>query len=201
MPQQAPIAHQEASDREPVTQLLRQWGLGDQGAFEQLLPIVNRDLRRLARNRMRREPDGSTLQPTVLVNEVYLRLIDAASVNWQNRTHFFAIAARLMRQVAADSARARNAAKRGGGWQRVAIEIADCPSPVRDMDLIALDEALDRLAELDSRKARVVELRFFAGMENAEIAEVVGVSVDTVKRDWNFARLWLARQVRGEALE
>lgn len=201
MPQQAPTAHQEASDREPVTQLLRQWGLGDQGAFEQLLPIVNRDLRRLARNRMRREPDGSTLQPTVLVNEVYLRLIDAASVNWQNRTHFFAIAARLMRQVAADSARARNAAKRGGGWQRVAIEIADCPSPVRDMDLIALDEALDRLAELDSRKARVVELRFFAGMENAEIAEVVGVSVDTVKRDWNFARLWLARQVRGEALE
>ena len=201
MPQQAPIAPQEASDREPVTQLLRQWGLGDQAAFEQLLPIVNRDLRRLARNRMRREPDGSTLQPTVLVNEVYLRLIDAASVNWQNRTHFFAIAARLMRQVAADSARARNAAKRGGGWQRVAIEIADCPSPVRDMDMIALDEALNRLAELDSRKARVVELRFFAGMENAEIAEVVGVSVDTVKRDWNFAKLWLARQIRGEAVE
>ena len=201
MPQQAPIAPQEDSGLDAVTHLLRQWGQGDQGAFEQLLPIVHHDLRRLARNRMRLLPDGSTLQPTVLVNEVYLRLINAASVNWQNRTHFFAIAARLMRQVAADSARARHAAKRGGGWQRVAIEIADCPSPVRDMDLIALDEALDRLAELDSRKARVVELRFFAGMENAEIAEVVGVSVDTVKRDWNFAKLWLARQVRGEALE
>lgn len=188
----------EEGDRNPVTHLLQEWGRGNQEAFDQLLPIVHEDLRRLARSRMRLLPVGSTLQPTALVNEVYLRLIDAAKVRWQDRAHFFAIAAKLMRQVATDNARQRNAAKRGGGWQRVDFEQADPPSPLPDMDLISLDEALDRLAELDARKARVVELRFFAGLENAEIAEVLSVSVDTVKRDWNFAKLWLARQVKGE---
>jgi RNA polymerase sigma-70 factor, ECF subfamily len=189
------------SGKSPVTQLLQKWGQGDQEAFDELLPIVHEDLRQLARRRMRRLPSGSTLQATALVNEVYLRLIDASSVRWQDRAHFFAIAAKLMRQVAADSARARNRVKRGGGLQRVALEHADAVSPLPDVSLIALDEALDRLAALDVRKARVVEMRFFGGLENGEIAEVLQVSVDTVKRDWNFAKLWLAREVKGQAEE
>jgi RNA polymerase sigma factor (TIGR02999 family) len=188
-------------DRDPVTQLLRQWGEGNQSAFDQLLPIVHEDLRRLARSRMRLLPSGSTLQPTALVNEVYLRLIDAEKIGWQDRAHFFAIAAKLMRQVAADNARARGRAKRGGGWQRVTFENADAASPLPDMNLVALDEALTRLTEMDPRKARVVEMRFFGGLQNAEIGEVLGVSVDTVKRDWTFAKLWLAREVKGEAPE
>jgi len=181
---------------DPVTQLLRLWAHGDRDAFHQLLPIVHQDLQRLARRRMRQLPSGSTLQATALVNEVYLRLIDAAKINWQDRAHFFAIAAKLMRQVAADGARARGRAKRGGGWERVALESAEPRSPLPDINLIALDEALDRLAQIDERKARVVEMRFFGGLENAEIAEVLGVSVDTVKRDWNFAKLWLAREIK-----
>ena len=184
-------------DPNPVTQLLQKWGQGDQQAFNQLLPIVNEDLRQLARRRMRALPAGSTMQATALVNEVYLRLIGANAVRWQDRAHFFAIAAKLMRQVAADSARARNRVKRGGGLQRVEMELADSASPVPDVDLIAIDEALDRLSVLDPRKASVVEMRFFGGLENGEIAEVLQVSVDTVKRDWNFAKLWLARELQG----
>jgi RNA polymerase sigma factor (TIGR02999 family) len=183
----------------PVTQLLQRWGQGDQEALNRLLPIVHEDLRQLARRRMRSLPPGSTLQATALVNEVYLRLVDANNVNWQDRAHFFAIAAKLMRQVAADSARARSRTKRGGGLFPIALEDIDAASPLPDINLIALDEALDRLAILDARKARVVEMRFFGGLQNGEIAEVLAVSVDTVKRDWNFAKLWLAREVKGQA--
>jgi RNA polymerase sigma-70 factor (ECF subfamily) len=188
-------------ERIPVTQLLQKWGQGDREAFDRLLPIVHEDLRQLARRRMRSLPPGSTLQATALVNEVYLRLVDASSVNWQDRAHFFAIAAKLMRQVAADNARARNRTKRGGGLYPIALDDVDAASPLPDMNLIALDEALDRLAVLDARKARVVEMRFFGGLQNGEIAEVLQVSVDTVKRDWSFAKLWLAREVKGQAEE
>jgi RNA polymerase sigma-70 factor (ECF subfamily) len=183
----------------PVTQLLQKWGEGDRDALDRLLPIVHDDLRQLARRRMRSLPPGSTLQATALINEVYLRLVDANSVKWQDRAHFFAIAAKLMRQVAADSARARNRLKRGGGLSPIALEDVDAASPLPDVNLIALDDALDRLAVLDARKARVVEMRFFGGLQNGEIAEVLQVSVDTVKRDWSFSKLWLAREVKGES--
>ncbi len=182
----------------PVTQLLQKWGEGDRDALNLLMPIVHADLRQLARRRMRSLPPGSTLQATALVNEVYLRLVDANSVKWQDRAHFFAIAAKLMRQVAADNARARNRIKRGGGVSPIALEDVDAISPLPDVNLIALDDALDRLAVLDARKARVVEMRFFGGLQNGEIAEVLQVSIDTVKRDWSFSKLWLAREVKGQ---
>ncbi len=179
----------------PVTDLLKLWGNGDKGAFDRLTGLVHAELRQLARRRMRLLPEDSSLQPTALVNEVYMRLVDADQVQWQDRTHFFAIAARLMRQIATDSARHYGRAKRGGGWQRISLEDSDVPSAGRSEDILAVDEALNRLAALDERRARVVELRFFGGLNNSEIAEAVGISVETVKRDWAFAKLWLAREI------
>jgi RNA polymerase sigma-70 factor, ECF subfamily len=185
----------EAGHRD-ITQLLKQWNSGDKLALDRIVELVYEDLRRLARRRARSLPADSSIQPTALVNEVYLRLVDASQVNWQDRTHFFAIAARLMRQVATDSARLRGREKRGGGWQRIAIEDSNLPAARQEIDVLALDEAINRLAAADARKAQVVELRVYGGLSNGEIAEVLAVSVDTIKRDWTFARLWLARELK-----
>jgi len=179
-----------------ITELLKQWGAGDKLALDQLIELVYEDLRQLARRRARSLPADSSMRPTALVNEVYLRLVDASQVSWNDRTHFFAIAARLMRQVVTDSARVHGREKRGGGWQRIAIEDSNIPAARQELDVLALDEALDRLAAADARKAQVVELRVFGGLSNGEIAEVLAVSVDTIKRDWSFAKLWLARELK-----
>jgi RNA polymerase sigma factor (TIGR02999 family) len=185
----------DASHRD-ITQLLQQWNLGDKLALDRIVELVYEDLRRLARRRARSLPADSSIQPTALVNEVYLRLVDASQVSWQDRAHFFAIVARLMRQVVTDSARSRGREKRGGGWQRIAIEDSNLSAVRQEIDVLALDEAINRLAAADARKAQVVELRVYGGLSNGEIAEVLAVSVDTIKRDWTFARLWLARELK-----
>jgi RNA polymerase sigma factor (TIGR02999 family) len=184
------------SGKNPVTQLLQAWSRGDRDALDQLLPLVHDDLRRVARQRLHSLPPGGSMQATALVNEAYLRLVDAGRVHYRDRVHFFAVCATLMREIVIDQARARSRDKRGGDWRRISLEDSELPSPDTDETLLALDEAMNRLANVDQRKARVVELRFFAGMTNKEIAEVAGVSVDTVKRDWTFSKLWLARELR-----
>jgi RNA polymerase sigma-70 factor, ECF subfamily len=178
-----------------ITVLLKQWSAGDKLALDRLTELVYEDLHKLARRRARSLPLDSSMQPTVLVNELYLRLVNASRVSWHDRTHFFAIAARLMRQVITDSARSHGREKRGSGWQRVALEDSDIPGRT-ELDALSLDEALKRLTSVDGRKAQVVEMRVFAGLANGEIAEVLGVSVDIVKRDWSFAKLWLARELK-----
>lgn len=180
----------------PITELLRLWSAGDKIALDHLTGLVYNDLRRIARRRARLQPSESSIQPTALVNEVYLRLVGADPVAWRDRAHFFAIAGHLMRLIAADAARLRGRAKRGGGWQRIALDDSDFPCSEREPDVLALDEALNRLSEIDPRKVQVVEMRFFGGLANNEIAEVLSVSIDTVKRDWNFAKLWLAREMK-----
>jgi RNA polymerase sigma-70 factor, ECF subfamily len=174
-----------------VTALLHAWGAGDEAALHQLVPLVESELRRLAGAYMARERTGHTLQPTALVNEAFLRLVDAQDVRWHGRAHFFGIAARLMRRVLVDHARARGFRKRGGGAHAVPLEDAILVSRAPDITLLDLDHALDQLAALDDRKARVVEMRFFGGMTVEETADALGVSSDTVKRDWRLAKLWL----------
>jgi RNA polymerase sigma-70 factor (ECF subfamily) len=176
-----------------VTVLLKRWSAGDLDALDVLLPAVQDELRRLARSYMRREREGHTLEPTALVNEAYLRLVDQRDVRWANRGHFFAIAAQAMRRVLVDHARGHVAAKRGGGAERVTLSgvAADRPEQV-EVDVLWLNEALERLARLDERQARVVELRYFAGMSVEEVADVLDISTATVKREWSTARLWLA---------
>jgi RNA polymerase sigma factor (TIGR02999 family) len=186
----------ETPGKNPVTELLQAWSRGDRSALDRLLPLVHDDLRRLARQRLRSLTPGSTMQATALVNEAYLRLVEAGTVDYRDRAHFFAVCATLMRHIVIDQARTRSRDKRGGDWRRISMEESDLPSSDDDENLLALDEAMNRLAKVDERKARVVELRFFAGMTNGEIAEVAGISVDTVKRDWNFAKLWLARELK-----
>jgi RNA polymerase sigma factor (TIGR02999 family) len=171
------------------------WGRGDAAAFEQLVPLVHDELQRVARRYMARERPDHTLQATALVNEVYLRLIETDRVQWQNRAHFFAVAARMMRRILVDFARARLNDKRGGGFQRVTLDDASAVAQAPSVDLVALDEALDRLGSIDSRQSQIVELRFFGGLTLDEAAEVLQVSRDTVKRDWRFAKLWLAREL------
>jgi len=183
-------------EKAQITALLRQWSAGDKLALDQLTELVYDDLRQLARGRMASVPANSSMQPTALVNEVYLRLVDANGVSWQDRAHFFAIAARLMRQVVIDAARSQGREKRGAGWQRIALDDSAIPAAESVHDVLALDEALNRLAASDTRKAQVVEWRIFGGLNHGEIAEILGVSVDTVKRDWSFARLWLARELK-----
>ena len=178
-----------------VTQLLLAWNRGDQSALEKLIPLVHDELHRLARRYMRRERAGHTLQTTALVNEAYLRLIDADCVHWQNRAHFFAISAQLMRRILVDFARARKYARRGGGATRVSLAEAVELAGERGSDLVALDDALGALSEVDARKSRVVELRFFGGMNVQETAEVLHVSPETVMRDWKFAKVWLLREM------
>jgi RNA polymerase sigma factor (TIGR02999 family) len=179
-----------------ITQLLLAWGDGDQTALEKLAPLVHAELHRLAKRYMAGERLGHLLQTTALVNEAYLRLVDWKAVRWQNRAHFFGVSAGLMRRVLVDFARAQNYAKRGGGALRVSLGEAAAVSPEPSIDLLALDEALGRLSALDARQARVVELRFFGGMELEEIAEALKVSLGTVKRDWGLAKLWLLRELR-----
>lgn len=181
--------------RDSPTELLLAWGRGDLTALDRLMPLVHDELRQLARHYMRRERPDHTLQATALVNEVYLRMIAARQVPWQSRVHFFAIAARLMRQILVDFARSHRAAQRGGAAQRVALDEAVFPSSFRHPDLVALDEALKRLELAHPRKSQVVELRYFGGMKLEEAATVLGVSRDTVKRDWRFAKLWLLREL------
>ena len=178
-----------------VTELLIAWTGGDRAALDRLMPLVHAELRRIARRRLGAERQGHTLQPTALVNEAYLRLVDLTRMKWQNRAQFFAIAARLMRAVLIDAARARGAAKRGGSLLRVTFDEARTPFAHHDHNLIALDDALEALAKEDPRKSQVVELRFFGGLSNEDVAEVLGVSTDTVTRDWKFAKAWLRQQV------
>jgi RNA polymerase sigma factor (TIGR02999 family) len=178
-----------------TTQLLRAWAEGDHTALEQLTPRVYEQLRRMAGHFMRGEQPGRTIQTTALVHEAWLKLIDVTNVDWQHRAHFFAIAGQIMRRILLDQARRRLSAKRGGAVPQVNLdEIPDLGS-ARARELIALDDALDALAKLDSRKAQVVELRFFAGLSVEETAEVVKVSSDTVLRDWNLARAWLSAEL------
>lgn len=178
-----------------VTALLRDWSRGDPLALERLIPLVFEDLRRIAANMFLRENDGHTLQPTALVNEVYIRLTDQRQVQWQNREQFFAVASLLMRRILVDHAKRRQAAKRGSGVANVPLDEALAIAGMKDLDLVALDEALSRLAEIDPRQSRVVEMRFFVGLDQDEIAEVLGISVTTVKREWKTARLWLFREL------
>ena len=178
-----------------VTRLLIAWGNGDQAAFDELLPLVHQELHRLAHRHLGRERGGHALQTTALVHEAYLRLIDQKEVQWQNRAHFFAVAATLMRRILVDHARARQYQKRGGGAQQVTFDEALEVSDERAAEVVALDEALTALAEFDERKSRMVELRFFGGLSIEETAEVLGVSPGTVMRDWTLAKTWLQRQI------
>ena len=179
-----------------VTQLLVAWGNGDKAALDRLMPLVYEELRRLARHYMSRERPGHTLQTSALVNEAYLRLVDQAGMRWENRAHFFGIAARIMRQVLVDRARARHAAKRGGGDYKLDLtDISDVPDQSRRLDLLALDRALDGLASFDQQQSRIVELKFFGGLSIEETAVVMGVSTATVKREWALAKSWLFREL------
>ena len=181
-----------------ITQLLLAWGAGDAAALDELMPIVYGELRRLAKNYMRHQRPGHTLQTTALVNEAYLRLIDSSRVNWQNRTHFFAISAQLMRRILVDFARARNSQKRGGEAQKVSLEEALAVPLEQKTDLAALDDALKILAGMNPRQSQIVELRYFGGLTEEEIAEHLEISVRTVRRDWSVARAWLYRELRDE---
>jgi len=178
-----------------VTQLLMAWNDGDQSALERLIPLVHAELHRIARRYMRSERAGHTLQTSALINEAYLRLIDAQQVHWQNRAHFFGIAAQLMRRVLVDFARSRGYKKRGGGALQVSLDETMVITKERGEDLVALDEALSALSELDERKGRVVEMRFFGGLSEKEIAEALTVSQETVRRDWRLAKSWLRRRL------
>lgn len=185
-----------SSDSTKVTGLLLAWRGGDADALQRLIPLVHEELRRIARRFMRKERAGHSFQSAALVNEAYLRLIDAQSVDWQNRAHFFAITSNLMRRILVDLARQRQARKRGGSAERVVLDEALVAGPEGRDDLIALDEALTALASMDERKGKVVEMRFFGGLSEAEIAEALGVSRETVRRDWRLSRAWLLRFLR-----
>ena len=172
------------------------WRDGDEAALDELVPLVHAELRRIARRCIARERVGQTLQATALVNEAYLRLVDVRQVNWQNRAHFLAISARLMRRILVDVARSKRYQKRGGGAIKVTLDEAVGASVEKSQDLVALDDALAALATVDERKARVIELRFFGGLSVEETATVLKVSVDTVMRDWKLAKVWLWRELR-----
>lgn len=180
-----------------ITQLLAEWSEGNQSALDELYPLVYNELHRLARRYMSRERKGHTLQTTALINEAYVRLVDQKNVHWANRSHFFAISAQIMRRILIDHARRHAYAKRGGGAQQVSLE--EVAMVARDLgsDLVRLDEALKILAKMDPRRCHVVELRYFGGLSNEEIADVLKVSENTVTRDWNLARAWLYQQLTG----
>jgi RNA polymerase sigma-70 factor (ECF subfamily) len=183
------------SSPKEITQLLLAWRQGDRSALDQLIPLIYKELRRLAKHYMSQERPGHTLQTTALVNEAYLRLIDASQVRWQNRAHFFAVSAQLMRRVLVDFARSHHQLKRGGKARRVSLDEALVVSEEQGADLVALDDALSALSALDGRQSQVVELRFFGGLSVEETAEVLKVSPTTVRRDWTFARAWLHREL------
>lgn len=178
-----------------VTQLLQAWSEGDEQALGRLIPLVHKELHRLARRYMAGESPGHTLQTTALVNEAYLRLVDVKNVSWQNRAHFFGVSAQLMRRILVDLARSRHAVKRGGHANALSFEEALIASPERSADVVALDDALKVLASIDPRRSRVVELRFFGGLSVAEAAEVLKISPETVMHDWKLAKAWLLREL------
>lgn len=182
-----------------ITELLAEWSDGKQAALDELYPLVYDELHRLARRYMSRERKGHTLQTTALINEAYVRLVDQRNVHWSNRSHFFAISAQIMRRILIDHARRHAYAKRGGGLHQVSLEEAATVTPEQSSELIRLDEALKSLADMDPRRSRVVELRYFGGLSNEEIAGVLHVSTNTVTRDWNMARAWLYQQLTGSA--
>lgn len=184
-----------------VTRLLLKWRSGDEDALEQLIPLVHDELRRMARQFLRRERAGHTMQTTTLVNEAYLRLVDANQMDWRDRAHFFAIATEAMRRVLVDEARKRHRQKRGGEWTRLSLDEAMVVSREREIDLLALDEALEWLTQRAPRKCRVVVLRFFGGLTTEETAAALGISTDTVKTDWSTAKLWLMRRLSGKETE
>ena len=182
---------------EGITQLLVDWEKGDQGALEKLMPLVYSELRRLASNYLRRERGEHTLQPTALVNEAYLKLVDQRNAKWQNRAQFFGISAQLMRRILVDHARQHQAVKRGGSQQqRISITSVEKLAQEPEVDLLALNEALDELAHIDPQQSRIVELKFFGGLSIEEIGEVLGISHATIERDWKMARAWLRRQLQ-----
>jgi RNA polymerase sigma-70 factor, ECF subfamily len=185
------------SSRE-VTRLLLDWNDGDQEALDKLMPLVYDELHHLADRYLRRERPDHTIQATALVNEAFIKLIEQKEVQWQNRAHFFGIAAQLMRRILVDHARARYAAKRGGEGYKLSLNEAIGLPERKDLDLVALDDALNSLASKDERKSRIVELRFFGGLTIEETAEVLGISPDTVKRDWRMARAWLYSEISKE---
>jgi RNA polymerase sigma factor (TIGR02999 family) len=191
-------AHLAASNPAQITRLLIDWRGGDQAALEQLIPLVHDELRRLARRHMAHEHAGHTLQATALVNEAYVRLIDVRQVKWQDRAHFFAMSSRLMRRILVDFARSKGYQKRGGGAQKVSFDEALVVSQEPGQNLVALDDALNALAAFDTRKTQVVEMRFFGGLSVEETAEALKISVDTVMRDWKFAKAWLLRELSGQ---
>jgi RNA polymerase sigma-70 factor, ECF subfamily len=182
-----------------VTRLLQAWGLGDDSALERLMPLVYNELHRLAHRYMAGEQPGQTLQTTALVHEVYLKLVDASDIDWQNRAHFYGLCARLMRRILIDFARSRNYQKRGGQIPHIELEEAATVSAVVGSELLAVDEALKQLAAVDARKSEVVELRFFGGLTVEETATALGVSEETVMRDWKLAKAWLLRELSHEA--
>ena len=187
--------------QQKVTQLLGDWSGGDEGALEKLIPLVQPELHRLAHYYMSRERPGHTLQTTALLDDAYLQLADKTHPQWQNRAHFFAVAAQLMRRIMVDHARQRQALKRGGGAIRVTLDEAAAVTQTRADELLALDEALEKLATFDRRKAEVVEMRYFGGLTMEEIAEVLKVHVNTVARDWTAARAWLLAALSGENVD
>ena len=191
----------DGSSSQKVTNLLQAWGQGKDAALEQLLPLVQKELHRLARRYMFGERPGHTLQTTALVNEAYLRLVNSRQVNWQNRAHFFAISAQLMRRILVDSARARRGPQRGGGIPKVTLDEAAVGPQGKGQDLVALDDALKTFAHVDARKSRMVELRFFGGLSVEETAEVLKVHPNTVLRDWRLAKMWLKREMSKERVE
>jgi RNA polymerase sigma-70 factor, ECF subfamily len=184
-----------------VSQLLKCWREGDESALNKLIPLVYEELRKMARHQMTRERAGHTLQPTALVNEVYLRLIGAMKVPWQDQSHFFALCAQMMRRVLVDHARGRGRAKRGGAIKMLSLEESLAIPVGRDANIVELDDALNALADADARKAKTVELRFFGGFSAEETAKVLNVSVSTVMSDWKFAKVWLLREMQRRGKE
>ena len=180
-----------------ITQWLLDWGRSDKTGLDQMLPVVYQELHRLASHYLSREAPGHTLQPTALVHEAYLRLVDQRRVDWRNRAQFLGLAANMMRRILVNHARDRAARKRGGNPERVSLSLVESPSGRSDIELIALEDALQQLAALDERKGRVVELKFFGGLTIDEIAEVIGISPATVEREWAFARAWLYDAIEG----
>jgi RNA polymerase sigma-70 factor (ECF subfamily) len=183
------------SSAQEVTKLLIDWRRGNQKALDRLMPIIYEELRRQAHRYMQGQQKGHSLQTTDLINETYLKLLDCSKVSWKNRVHFFAVTARLMRRILVDHARSRNYQKRGGGLERISLDLNQIPAIRHDPDLVALDDALKVLATEDDRKSRVVELRFFGGLSVEETAEVLGISNQIVMRDWRLAKVWLMREI------
>jgi RNA polymerase sigma factor (TIGR02999 family) len=180
-----------------ITELLAQWSGGNQTVLDKLYPLVYEELRRIARSYMKREPVGHTLQTTALINEAYVRMVDQKDVRWRNRSHFFAISAQMMRRILVDHARRYLHKKRGGGARKISLDEAMIVAEERSEEVLMLDEALDNLARIDPRRCQVVEMRYFAGLNNQEIASILRISENTVMRDWNLARAWLYQRLGG----